>query len=133
VHEIKLNALQDARQLTQAVLQITQMLGMYQAELARVLGLQCSDIGAMAAANRVLSPAMPEWQRAQQFVSLYERLYQHFAGDAVAMYHWLRAKQAPLAASPLLLMVDEGRLDEVVAWFELTPTRNTPHGGNTQA
>ena len=94
------------------------MLGMYQAELARVLGLQCGDIGDFAVAKRTLQSASPEWEKARSFVSLYEQLYQYFAGDAVAMYHWLRAKQTELAGVPLLLMVDEGRLDELVDWLK---------------
>ena len=129
MHEIKLNDLQDSRQLTQAVLQITQMLGMYQAELARVLGLQCSDVGAMASANRVLPEGSPEWVKAKRVVTLYERLYRLFAGDAVAMYHWLRARHASLSDTPLLLMVDEGRLDEVIAWFDSADAKGFPHAG----
>jgi hypothetical protein len=54
VHEIKLQDLHDENSLTQAVLPICQMLGMYQAKLARVLGLQCGDIGDFAAAKSTL-------------------------------------------------------------------------------
>jgi hypothetical protein len=122
LHEIKLNELADDKALTQAVVQITQMLGMYQAELARVLGLQCADIGDFASGKKRLQTGSTEWAKARQFVTLYERLYQHFGGDAVAMYHWLRTTHPQLAASPLLLMVDEGRLDAVVAWFDTAAT-----------
>ncbi|MBI1424168.1 MAG: hypothetical protein GC149_11920 [Gammaproteobacteria bacterium] len=132
MHEIKLDDLKDARLLTQAVLQITQMLGMYQAELARILGLQCNDIGEMASARQVLSPDSPAWRRARQFVVLYERLYRHFAGDGVAIYHWLRTEQAQLAASPFLAMVDAGRLDDVVGCFESGPMRNLHDDGKTR-
>lgn len=128
MHLIQLSKLNDERQLTQAVLQITQMLGMYQAELARVLGLQCSDIGAFASATNVLTAGSSEWNRARQFVTLYEHLYQHYSGDAVAIYHWLRATHTDLAGVPLLLMVDEGRLADVLDWFEKLITRSVHHG-----
>lgn len=128
MHEIRLKDLQDTRQLTQAVLQIMQMLGMYQAELARILGLQCADIGAMASAGRVLPEGSNEWAKAGRFVTLYEYLYLHCAGDAVTIYHWLRARHCQLGGVPLLLMVDEGRMEDVIAWFESPETRNAQHG-----
>lgn len=128
MHEIRINDLKDARQLTQAVLQIMQMLGMYQAELARILGLQCGDIGAMASAGRVLPEGSKEWVKAGRFVTCYEHLYQHCAGDAVAIYHWLRARHHQLGGVPLLLMVDDGRMDDVIAWFESSDARNAQHG-----
>jgi hypothetical protein len=127
LHEIKLQELADNKTLTQATLQIAQMLGMYQAELARVLGLQCGDIGDFAAAKKQLRSGSAEWGRARQFVTLYERLYQYFAGDAVAIYHWLRVTHAQLAAVPLLMMVDEGRLDELVTWFDTAVAGSLPH------
>lgn len=133
MHEIKLKDLTDARQLTQAVLQITQMLGMYQAELARVLGLQCGDIGAMASANQVLPEGSSEWEKARQFVMLYERLYRLLGGDAVAICHWLRARHSHFGQSPLLLMVDEGRLDELNTWFDTSDSKVLPHAGKIQA
>lgn len=129
MHAIELNDLNDNKALTQAILQITQMLGMYQAELARVLGVQCSDIGALASAKRVLDSGTPEWQKARQFVVLYAYMHRHFAGDAVAMYHWLHAPHAQLTGTPLLLMVDEGRLADVLAWFETQTARHASYGG----
>lgn len=129
MHEIKLTELADSKVVTQAVVQITQMLGMYQAELARVLGLQCADIGDFASGKQRLQPGSSEWAKARQFVTLYERLYQHFGGDAVAMYHWLRATHPQLAGIPLLLMVDEGQLDAIVAWFDTAATWKPEYAG----
>lgn len=127
MHEIKLADLGDDKALTQAVLQIAQMLGLYQAELARVLGLQCGDIGAFATARAQLSSGTSSWQQARRFVCLYEHLFGYFAGDAVAMYHWLRARQANLADTPLLLMVDAGRLDDVLSWFDSAAEKDREH------
>ena len=133
MHEIKLQDQTDAKSLTQAVLQITQMLGMYQAELARVLGLQCSDIGAFASAKTTLPTGSRAWDKATLFVRLYAQLYQYHHGDAVAMYHWLRARHPELAASPLLLMVDEGRLAELVDWFDTAVAGSTQHAGEAKS
>ena len=104
--------------MTQAVLQITGLLGMYQAELARVLYLNCADIGEMANARAVIQPGTLAWQQAEQFIRFFERLYQRYAGDEVKMCHWLRAQQAGLNTSPLLLMVDEHRLADVIRLLE---------------
>lgn len=132
MHEIKLIDLADDKALTRTVLQISQMLGMYQAELARVLGIQCGDVGAFASARAQLQSGSPPWQRARQFVSLYERLFEYCDGDAVDIFHWLRVRQPGLPETPLLLMVDEGRLEEVLAWFESAPDRRQIYAGKNK-
>ena len=40
------NATANERSLSQSVIQVIELLGMYHAELARILGQQCGDIGA---------------------------------------------------------------------------------------
>lgn len=86
------------------------MLGMYQAELARVLGLQCADIGAMASVQKFLEPDSPSWSKAELFIQFYQKLFQRFNGDEVLMVHWLRADLKKFNKSPLLMMVDDGEL-----------------------
>jgi len=108
----------DPRRLTQAVLQIVEMLGLYQAELARILRLKCGDIGQLAAARQSLEPATPAWAQALLLVRCYRSLYELQQGDGVAMRHWLRVPDAMLGGVPHLLLVDEGRLAEVVASLE---------------
>lgn len=46
----------DQRQRTQGVLQVIDMLDLYQAELARIPGLQCGDIGELANVQKLLQP-----------------------------------------------------------------------------
>ncbi len=99
MHQIKLNELPDTVALTRAVLQISELLGLYQAELARVPGLHCSDIGAFSSAKRHLSVDTPAWIQARHFVALYVLLYQYFSGDSVAIYHWSRKQQPDLPLS----------------------------------
>lgn len=108
----------EPRQLTRAVLQVIAMLDMYQAELARVLQLQCGDIGELSSAQRCLDRGSPAWEQARLFVRFYQLLYDRLNGDGVAMRHWLRRQHAVLGSTPHLLIVDEGRLAEVVNYLE---------------
>jgi hypothetical protein len=108
----------EPRKLTQTVLQITAMLDLYQAELARVLGIQCGDIGQLASGRQCLQPDTEVWARATQFVRFYQLLFRRMAGDGVAMRHWLRIEDRQLEAVPHRLLVDEGRLHDVVECLE---------------
>ena len=99
--------------LTPRVLQIADMLGMYGAELARVLHLQCSDISEMAAAKKMLTMDMDAWPRAILFIEFYQVLYSLMKGNDVLIYHWLRATNPLLKGIPLLLIVDDDQLRKV--------------------
>lgn len=121
VHQISAT-LDEPRRLTQAVLQIVDMLGLYQAELARILRLKCGDIGRLAAAQQCLEPATPAWERARLLVRCYRALYIVQQGNAVAMRHWLHVPDAALGGVPHLLIVDDGRLADVVACLEARAT-----------
>ena len=109
---------EDPRSLSQAVLQIIDMLGLYQAELARVLHLKCADIGELAAARWCLEPGSEAWEQALLFVRFYRALFANMEGDGVAMRHWLRVEQSSLGGVPHLLIVDADRLQEVVTYLE---------------
>ena len=107
------NRIAGPRPLTQSVLQITEMLGLYQAELARILHLQCSDIGRLSSGKSVLEEHSDSRQQATLFLDFYQWLYIHFDGDSVAMCNWLRRENKELGGVPLLLMVDELRINDV--------------------
>jgi len=109
------------RRLTQAVLQAADLLGLYNAELARVLGLMCGDIGRIASARDTLTPGTDACQKALLFLRIYRALYVEKKGNEAAMYNWLRIRQAQLGEAPLIVMVDHGGLGEVVNCIE----RNT--------
>jgi len=106
------------RKLTQSVLQIIDLLDMYQAELARVLRLTCGDIGELTSARRCLVTGTGHWQQALLFVRFYRLLYDRMDGDGVAMRHWLRVENARLGGVPHLMIVDDDRLAEVVSFLE---------------
>lgn len=112
------NAVDDPRRLTQAVLQITELLGLFQAELARILYLNCGDVGQLASGRCCLEPGTVAWQQARLFVRLQQALFTLQDGDGVAMRHWLRVPHPVLGGVPHLLLVDDGRLDDMVRWFE---------------
>jgi len=101
---------ENTQKLTPAVLQACDMLGMYQAELASVLGLQCADIGRMTSVQQFLTPNTHAWEQAMLFIRFYQCLYELHNGNEAAMVHWLKANNSEFNNSPLLLMVDEGKL-----------------------
>jgi len=115
MHLIKLSDVNHSEKtLTQAVLQITQMLGVYHAELARILHLKCSDIGELSNAETIVSKKTTPWIQAEKYIELYENLYNLFDGNEALMNNWLRKKNKSLNAVPLYLMVDELRIDDVL-------------------
>ena len=109
-----------SRQLTQAVLQVITFLGMYQAELARILGLQCADIGNMASAKQFIEIDSEAGYRANLLVRFYNLLYDRYSGNEALMCHWLRRYDNGLSGSPFYLIVDEHRLENVIAFMEAT-------------
>ena len=119
MHKINL-PLESPQQLTQAVLQVITLLGMYQAELARILGLQCADIGAMASAQRVIDINSGAGERAILLVKFFNLLYDRCSGDEAMMCHWLRRYDKDLSGSPFYLIVDEHKLENVIAFMEAT-------------
>ncbi len=112
--EIPAGVTDSPARLTPAVLQAAEWLGLYRAELARVLNLQCADIGRLGAAREQLVPGSRSWQQAVLFIRLYRALLAIMEADEAAMFHWLRAENRQLQGVPLLLLVDEGRLAEVL-------------------
>ena len=106
------------RKLSQSVIQVTDMLGMYNAELARILGQQCGDIGELISGQRCITKDSDAWNRAVLFIEIYHQLYDYFEGDGVAMYHWMRTYNKYLNGTPHLLIVDEGNLQSVHKYLQ---------------
>jgi len=118
MHLIKLEDVQHSeKKLTQSVLQITQMLGLYHAELARVLKLRCGDIAELAESRCYLKKNSQQWQLAMHFVLLFEKLFEHCHGEEACMCHWLRKPLPEAGVSPFHMIVDEQRMDEVLQFF----------------
>jgi hypothetical protein len=98
------------------VLQAAELLGLYRAELARMLPLQCGDIGRLSAARELLVQGSRSWQQAVLFIRFYRALFAVMEGDGAAMCHWLRAPDLELEGVPLLLLVDDNRLAGVLEY-----------------
>ena len=115
MHPIKLSeVIFSEKAFTQAVLQVMQMLGLYHAELARILHLQCADIGELSDAKELLAIESESWQQAKLFIKMYELLYAQFSGEETKIYNWLRKDNKDLRGAPLYLMVDELRIEDVI-------------------
>ena len=108
----------DPRQRSQAVVQVIDMLDLYQAELARILGLQCSDIGELVNAQKLLQTDSNAWLQAERLIRFYRLLYTQKNGDAVAMRHWLRRMNPLFQQTPHLMLVDEDRLMELIGFLQ---------------
>ncbi len=101
------------RKISQSVIQVTEMLGMYNAELARILGQQCDDIGQLACGAQCIQENSTAWQQAVLFIECFHLLFDLFEGDSVAMYHWMRADNKSLKGTPHFMIVDDGKLQTV--------------------
>jgi hypothetical protein len=115
----------DPLTLSRNVVQIMDMLQLYQAEVARILGLQCADVAHLAQARTRLRPHTHAWRQACLLVRCYTALYARYDGDNVAMYHWLHCNLPAFGASPHRLMVDDHALADVVAHLEQVPSMKT--------
>lgn len=104
------NATENERSLSQSVIQVIELLGMYHAELARILGQQCGDVGELTSGRRCIQRDSDAWSQASLFVKTYNLLFDYFNGDSVAMYHWMRAHNKELEGTPHFLIVDAGKL-----------------------
>jgi len=114
-----LAGIEDPRGLSQAAVQSAELLGLYGAELARILGLRCEDIACLTSGRCLLEPGTEPWRCARRWVWLYDLLHRHLQGDGVAMVHWLRVDHPGLDATPHRLLVDAGQLETVIDWLQL--------------
>ncbi len=104
----------EPRKLTQAIVQISDMLGLYRAETARILDVRCGDIGELFEGKRNLVPDSPEWEKACLFLEFYSLLFKRMDGDGVLMCHWLRASGPDQGVTPLLEMVDNNSIENLI-------------------
>lgn len=103
----------DPARLTQSILQIRDQLDLYNAELARILRVQCADVGRLGVAQQNLEVDTPAWQQALLLRSTFQMLYERYDGNGVSINHWLRKSHPYMKPTPLLLMVDHGGLQYV--------------------
>jgi len=107
------NPFENERRLSQSVIQVIEILGMYHAELARILGQQCGDIGELTSGKRCIKQDSEAWRQGILLIETYHQLFDYFEGNGVAMYHWMRAHNNQLGGTPHLLIVDDGKLQKI--------------------
>lgn len=88
------------------------MLALYHAELARVLHLQCEDIGELNSEKSFLIENSTAWEQALLHIKLYNLLYDFLEGDGLLMRNWLRRKNEPLKG--ILLIMDDYKINEAI-------------------
>lgn len=104
--------------LSRSVVQAGDMLGLVRAEVARILGFKCESITALYNGRLLLEEGTEAWRQGVLFVRFYQALYDEMAGEEARMVHWLRREHQAFGTSPFYLIVDNGRLAEVLAYLE---------------
>ena len=101
-------------ELIASVNHATDSLGLYRAELARILCLKCGDVSDSIHLKALLGDKIELRKKAERFIVFYQLLESRFPGDSVAMLHWFRRENAGLGTTPFLAIVDDGRLEDVI-------------------
>jgi hypothetical protein len=104
--------------LSHAVVQAGEMLGIERAEVASIINFMCEGTRALYEDRVVLEPNTETWRRAELFVRLYQALSGKMGGDRAKMVHWLGTENPALGGEPLVVMEDQGRLEDVLALLE---------------
>lgn len=92
----------------------TDTLGLYRAELARILGLNCSDVSDSQNLELLFTSNNRIRNQAESFICCFQLLEKLFPNDTVSMVHWLRRENSELGMTPFLAMVDHGQLSQVI-------------------
>ncbi len=100
--------------LSRAIIQVMQLLGLYHAELARILHLSCGDVAKLAAAKHQLHKNSVAWIEAEKLVQVFEALFALCDADEACMHNWLRRHNQQLDGTPLYEMVDHLQIDRVL-------------------
>jgi len=105
------------KNLTMAVVQAAQLLDLYNAEIASILGLKCADIVEMHNSERVIPPASQQGNKARSFITLFNMLDTNHHSNQDAMSNWLRHKQEGLHDTPLSIIVDQDNIESIVSYL----------------
>jgi hypothetical protein len=92
----------------------TDTLGLYRAELARILGLNCADVSDSKNLELLFESNTVVRSQAELFVRFFLLLETLFPDNTVLMVNWIRKDNVDLGTTPFLAMVDHGKLSDVV-------------------
>ena len=101
----------------------TDTLGLYRAELARILGLNCGDVSDSQNLELLFKSNSAVRSQAELFVHFFLFLEMLFPDDTVLMVNWIRKGNVDLGTTPFLAMVDHGKLSDVVDVLQQTLKR----------
>jgi len=121
------NPFDSPESLSHAVVEAGEMLGIERAEVASIINFMCEGTGALFEERAVLEPNTETWRRAEQFVRLYQALFDAMDGNGAQMIHWLRSENPALGGEPIVIMEDEGRLADVLELLEAMVDVKTRH------
>jgi transcriptional regulator with XRE-family HTH domain len=100
--------------LGKAVLRASEILGLNQAALAKVLGISASSVSRLLTGDFQLTEHSKEWEFATLLVRLYRGLDAIMASDETALRAWMRAPNTDLNAVPSdLVITTQGLVDTV--------------------
>ena len=100
--------------LGKAVLRASEILGLNQAALAKVLGISASSVSRLLTGDFHLTEHSKEWEFATLLVRLYRGLDAIMASDETALRAWMSNQNTDLNAAPAdLVITTQGLVDTV--------------------
>jgi transcriptional regulator with XRE-family HTH domain len=112
------------RTLARAATRAASLLGLRQAELARILGVSAATVSRMASGEHVLQPGQKAWELAALFVRLFRSLDALVGSNETQARAWLTSPNAALGATPRQLIADAEGLVRVVHYLDAARGRN---------
>lgn len=104
--------------LARAATRAAALLGISQAELARILGVSAATVSRMAAGRYALQREQKAWQLAALFVRLFRSLDAVVGANEQQAQAWLASPNAALGAEPRTLLADAEGLVRVVHYLD---------------
>lgn len=105
-------------QNTQLITQVEyamEQLGLYRAELARILGLHCDDVSDAVQLELLLDTSQVIHHQAERFIRMFRLAELFCSKENHPITNWFRQPMDELGTSPFYAMVDQGRLEDLVA------------------
>lgn len=118
------DAARQAAVVSQAIARASRSLGVTQAQLAGVLGVDASHVSRVLRGTSTLSPGRPAvWERALLFLRVYRSLDGFWSGSDAASRHWLATDNRALNGAPITLIQSAEGLVRVVSYLDAMRAR----------
>jgi hypothetical protein len=99
--------------LAKAVERAASPLGLTSGQLALILGINESDLGAS------IDPESRVGIRARQLIQIYQHLYALTGNDSSKMTHWMKTRNRQFTSAPIDRMQNTLGLEEIITYLEL--------------